>query len=81
VSQDTREEAPMSISVKLGDIHNIFHRIVTAAEHPHLSIPKIEAGITRKLYHKLIDRSLMLVSVVLGAAVVVGVGAARKNVS
>ncbi|PNX90933.1 mitochondrial rho GTPase 1-like protein, partial [Trifolium pratense] len=62
VSQDTREEAPMPISVKLGDIHNIFHRIVTAAEHPHLSIPKIEAGITRKLYHKLIDRSLMLVS-------------------
>ncbi|CAJ2647553.1 unnamed protein product [Trifolium pratense] len=42
VSQDTRVEAPVPISVQLGDPNNIFHRIVTAAEHPHLNIPKTE---------------------------------------
>ncbi|MCH87962.1 mitochondrial-like Rho GTPase 1-like [Trifolium medium] len=79
VSQDMEVEAHMPISVKLGDCDNIFRGIVTAAEHPHLSIPKIESGKTRKLHHKLIDGSLMFVSVVLGVAVMVGV--ARKNAS
>jgi len=58
-------EAPMPISVKLGDSNNIFRHIVTAAEHPHLSIPKTEGRKTRKQNHGLIDRSLMLVSGIL----------------
>lgn len=55
-------EAPIPISVKLGDFSSIFRRIVTAAEHPHLSIPETEAGRSRKQYHRLINRSLMVVS-------------------
>lgn len=55
-------EAPIPISVKLGDFNSLFRRIVTAAEHPHLSIPETEAGRTRKHYHRLLNRSLMVVS-------------------
>ncbi|KAI9186941.1 hypothetical protein LWI28_022501 [Acer negundo] len=85
VSQDMGIEAPIPISSKLGDFNNIFRRIVSAAEHPHLSIPETEAGKSRKQYHRLINRSLMVVSV--GAAVaIVGLAAyrvyaARKNTS
>ncbi|XP_027107670.1 mitochondrial Rho GTPase 1 [Coffea arabica] len=85
VSQDLGIEAPIPISTKLGDLSNIFLRIVNAAEHPHLSIPETEAGKSRKHYHRLISRSLMFVSV--GAAVaVVGLAAyrvyaARRNSS
>lgn len=55
-------EAPIPISVKLGDFNNMFRRIVTAAEQPHLSIPETDAGRSRKQYHRLINRSLMCVS-------------------
>jgi hypothetical protein len=55
-------EAPIPISTKLGDLNNIFRRIVSAAEHPHLSIPETEAGRSRKQYHRLINRSLMVFS-------------------
>ncbi|KAI9098942.1 hypothetical protein K1719_024709 [Acacia pycnantha] len=85
VSQDMGVEAPIPISVKLGDFNNVFRRIVTAAEQPHLSIPETDAGRSRKQYHRLMNRSLMCVSV--GAAViVVGLAAyrvysARKNAS
>ncbi|PIN13779.1 putative Ras related/Rac-GTP binding protein [Handroanthus impetiginosus] len=85
VSQDMGIEAPIPLSAKLGDFSNIFPRIVRAAEHPHLSIPETSAGKSRKHYHRLINRSLVFVSV--GAAVaVVGfaayrVYAARKNSS
>ncbi|GAY60093.1 mitochondrial Rho GTPase 1 [Citrus sinensis] len=85
VSQDMGIEAPIPVSSKLGDFNIIFRRIVQAAEHPHLSIPETEAGRTRKQYHRLINRSLMIVSV--GAAVtIVGLAAyrvylARKNSS
>ncbi|KAL5786601.1 hypothetical protein ACOSQ2_008993 [Xanthoceras sorbifolium] len=85
VSQDMGIEAPIPISSRLGDFNNIFRRIVSAAEHPHLSIPETEAGKSRKQYHRLINRSLMVVSV--GAAVaIVGLAAyrvyaARKNTS
>ncbi|RHN64485.1 hypothetical protein MtrunA17_Chr4g0069591 [Medicago truncatula] len=37
----------------LGNLNSLFHRIVTAAEHPHLSIPKTEVGKNRKQYHRL----------------------------
>ncbi|CAL5330258.1 unnamed protein product [Camellia sinensis] len=85
VSQDMGIDAPIPLSTKLEDFNNVFRRIVTAAERPHLSIPETEAGRSRKQYHKLINRSLMFVSV--GAAVaVVGLAAyrvyaARKNAS
>ncbi|KAG5232483.1 mitochondrial Rho GTPase [Salix suchowensis] len=85
VSQDMGIEAPVPISSKMGDTNNVFRRIVTAAEHPHLSIPETEAGRSRKQYNRLVNRSLMFVSV--GAAVaIVGLAAyrvyaARKNSS
>ncbi|XP_012444158.1 mitochondrial Rho GTPase 1 isoform X1 [Gossypium raimondii] len=62
VSQDMGIEAPIPISSKLSDFNNIFRRIVNAAEHPHLSIPETEAGRSRKQYHRLINRSLIVVS-------------------
>lgn len=55
-------EAPIPMSIKLGDFNNVFRKIVSAAEHPHLSIPETEAGRTRKHYNRLINRSLMFVS-------------------
>jgi hypothetical protein len=58
-------ESPMLISVKLGDFNNIFRQIVTAAEHPHLSIPKNEAGKTHKQYMGV--EALVPISVKLGA--------------
>ncbi|KAK6915568.1 Mitochondrial Rho GTPase 1/3, EF hand associated, type-1 [Dillenia turbinata] len=85
VSQDMGIEAPIPISSKLGDFDNVFRRIISAAEHPHLSIPETEAGRSRKQYNRLVNRSLMFVSV--GAAVaIVGLAAyrvyaARKNSS
>ncbi|KAL6513908.1 Mitochondrial Rho GTPase 1 [Orobanche hederae] len=76
VSQDMGIEAPIPLSTKLGEFSNIFHRIVRAAEHPHLSIPETSAGKSRKQYHRLINRSLVFISV--GAAVaVVGMAAYR----
>ncbi|KAF7143324.1 hypothetical protein RHSIM_Rhsim05G0141900 [Rhododendron simsii] len=85
VSQDMGIEAPIPVSNRLRDFNNVFLRIVSAAEHPHLSIPETEAGKSRKQYHRLVNRSLMFVSV--GAAVaIVGLAAyrvyaARKNAS
>ncbi|KAL0364002.1 UNVERIFIED_CONTAM: Mitochondrial Rho GTPase 1 [Sesamum angustifolium] len=76
VSQDMGIEAPIPLSTKLGDFSNIFQRIVRAAEHPHLSIPETSAGKSRKQYHRLINRSLVFISV--GAAVaIVGLAAYR----
>ncbi|WOH11568.1 hypothetical protein DCAR_0831057 [Daucus carota subsp. sativus] len=76
VSQNMGIDAPIPISTKLGDFNNVFRRIIVAAEHPHLSIPETEAGKTRKQYHRLINRSVVFVSV--GAAVtIVGLAAYR----
>lgn len=55
-------EAPIPVSNRLRDFNNVFLRIVSAAEHPHLSIPETEAGKSRKQYHRLVNRSLMCVS-------------------
>nr|CAD1821942.1 unnamed protein product [Ananas comosus var. bracteatus] len=85
VSQDMGIETPIPVSMRLRDLNNVFQRIVNAAQHPHLSIPETEAGKNRKQYRRLVNRSLMFVSV--GAAVaVVGIAAyrvyaARKNTS
>ncbi|XP_059451846.1 mitochondrial Rho GTPase 1-like [Corylus avellana] len=77
VSQDMGIEAPIPISTKLGNLNNIFSRIVSAAEHPHLSIPKTESGRGRKQYHRLINRTLMVLSV--GAAVAIAGLLARNS--
>ena len=58
VAQDMGIEPPVSISSKLG-LNNLFHKIITAAQHPHLSIPETEAGKSRKHYNRLINRTLM----------------------
>jgi hypothetical protein len=55
-------EAPIPISTKSGDLNSIFLRIVSAAKHPHSSIPKTEAGRSRKQFQRLINRSLMVFS-------------------
>ncbi|KAG7968549.1 hypothetical protein I3843_08G159900 [Carya illinoinensis] len=85
VSQDMGIEAPIPISVKLGDLNNVFRRIVSTAEHPHLSIPETEAGRSRKQYHRLLNRSLVFFSVGVAVAIVglaaYRVYAARKNAS
>ncbi|KAF3568461.1 hypothetical protein DY000_02011227 [Brassica cretica] len=85
VTQEMGIEPPVSISSKLGDFNNLFCKIVTAAQHPHLSIPETEAGKSRKHYNRLINRSLLSVSIG-AAAVVVGLAAyrvyaARKSAS
>ncbi|KAF3436305.1 hypothetical protein FNV43_RR23397 [Rhamnella rubrinervis] len=78
-------EAPIPLSVKLSDLNNVFGRIVTVAERPHISIPETESGRNRKHYRQLMNRSLMCVSV--GAATAaVGIAAyrvyaARRNSS
>jgi len=55
-------ETPIPVSMKLRDFNNLFRRIITAAQHPHLSIPETEAGRNRKQYRRLVNRSLMFVS-------------------
>lgn len=55
-------EAPIPISVMSGDLNDVFHQIVSAAEHPHLSIPVTEAGKRHKKFHRLIKGSLQFVS-------------------
>ncbi|XWS31589.1 hypothetical protein CRYUN_Cryun23aG0089200 [Craigia yunnanensis] len=83
VTQQLGMEAPIPVGVKFRDSKNVFSRIISAAEHPHMSIPETEKGKKRKRYRRLVNSSLMFVSV--GAAVaVVGLAAyrayaARKN--
>ncbi|OAY49770.2 hypothetical protein MANES_05G075900v8 [Manihot esculenta] len=85
VCEELGIEAPIPVSVKLGETNNVFCRILSAAERPHLSIPETEAGRRRKYFRQLVNHSLLFVSV--GAAfTVVGVAAfraynARKNSS
>lgn len=55
-------EAPIPISMKLGNPNDLFCRIIDAAQHPHLCIPVTEAGKNRKHYRQLVKRSLIFVS-------------------
>ncbi|KAB1206389.1 Mitochondrial Rho GTPase 2 [Morella rubra] len=76
VSQKLGIEAPIPLSTKSSDHNNILRRIVSAAEHPHLSIPETETGRNCKQYQQLVNRSLIFISI--GAAVtVVGLAAYR----
>ncbi|WZZ12180.1 hypothetical protein YC2023_105269 [Brassica napus] len=74
VTQEMGIEPHVSISSKLEDFNNLFRKIITAAQHPHLSIPETEAGKSRKHYNRKINRFLMVVSIV-AAVVVVGLAA------
>ena len=58
VCTDMGLEATISVSIKLGDIGNLFRKIVGAAEHPHLSIPETETGRKHKYYRRIIQQSL-----------------------
>lgn len=60
VCTDMGVEAPISVSMKLGDIGNLFRRVVDASQRPHLSIPETEAGRSHKHYRQLVNRSLTL---------------------
>ncbi|KAF6162811.1 hypothetical protein GIB67_029080 [Kingdonia uniflora] len=83
VSQDMGIEAPIPVSMKLGDLNNVFCRIISSAEHPHLSIPETEAGRNRKQSRQLVKNSLMFISVAAAVGVVglaaYRVYAARRN--
>jgi Ras family protein T1 len=48
--------------MKLGDSSNVYNKIVSAAEHPHLSIPETEIGKKRKQYNRLVQNSLIFAS-------------------
>lgn len=65
ICQNFGIDAPIHISVKERDLNNIFNRIVTAAEHPHLSVPETEVGRSQKRYRHLVNRSLMFTSGIL----------------
>ncbi|KEH23750.1 putative small GTPase superfamily, EF-hand domain pair [Medicago truncatula] len=69
-------EAPIHVSMKLGDSNNVYNKIVSAAEHPHLSIPETEIGKKRKQYNRLVQNSLIFASVGTAMAVV-GLAACR----
>ncbi|KAF7818316.1 mitochondrial Rho GTPase 2-like isoform X1 [Senna tora] len=76
VTEELGIEAPIHVSLKLGDSSNVYDKIISAAEHPHLSIPETEIGKKRKLYHQFLHHSLIFASV--GAAMtVVGLAAFR----
>lgn len=55
-------DAPIHVSVKEGDMNNLFYRIVNAAEQPHVGVPETEIGKYKKRNRQLVNRSLMFVS-------------------
>lgn len=85
ICQDMGIDAPIHVSVKEGDLNNVFRRIVSAAEHPHLGVPETEVGRKQKRFYQILNRSLMSLSVA-AAFTVVGLSAyksyaTRKNTS
>ncbi|BFG43174.1 hypothetical protein CerSpe_294480 [Prunus speciosa] len=85
ISQELGIEAPVRVSMKLNTMNDVFNRILSVAEHPHLSIPETETRKNRKKYLQVVNRSLMCVSVG-AAAAFVGLAAyrvylARRNTS
>ncbi|XP_020541243.1 mitochondrial Rho GTPase 2 isoform X2 [Jatropha curcas] len=61
VCQDLGIEAPIAVSMKLGETNNVFCRILSAAERPHLNIPETEAGRKRKYFRQLFSHSLLFI--------------------
>lgn len=68
-------ETAIPVSMKLRDLNNVFHRIVSAAQKPHLGIPRIEAQRNYRLYFQQFSRPLVLISV--GTVVAVGLTASH----
>ena len=54
--------APISVSVKDGDMNNLFYRIVNAAEQPHIGVPETEIGKYKKRHRQILNHSLVFVS-------------------
>lgn len=54
--------APISVSVKDGDMNNLFYRIVNAAEQPHVGVPETEIGKYKKRNRQIVNNSLVFVS-------------------
>ncbi|XP_010425682.1 PREDICTED: mitochondrial Rho GTPase 3 [Camelina sativa] len=75
VTQDIGIDAPIPISSKLGDFDNLFRKILTAAEHPHLNIPEIESK-KKKSRKLIINKSLLAVSIGT-AALIAGIASFR----
>lgn len=55
-------DAPIPVSLKDADLNNVFSRIVSAAEHPHLYVPETDVGRSKKRYRQLMNRALMCLS-------------------
>ncbi len=51
-------EAPVPVSMKLGDLGNLFRRIVNAAQRPHMSIPETKLGRQNKINRLFLQRSI-----------------------
>lgn len=85
ICQDMGIHAPISVSVKDGDMNNLFYRIVNAAEQPHVGVPETEIGKYKKRNRQLVNNSLVFVSVSAAVTVVALAAyrayAARKNAS
>ena len=62
VCEEMGIESPIPVSVKAGDLNNLFSRILRAAEHPHISIPETETGRKHKQFRHLVNNSLMFFS-------------------
>ncbi|KAL6564345.1 Mitochondrial Rho GTPase 1 [Orobanche minor] len=78
-------DAPFPVSAKDRDLNDVFSRIVSAAEHPHLSIPETDIGRCQKRNRQLVTHTITCLSVG-AAATFVGLAAyrayaARKNSS
>ncbi|KAL2323554.1 hypothetical protein Fmac_027933 [Flemingia macrophylla] len=71
VTQQLGMEAPIHVSMKLGDTSNVYNKIVNAAEHPHLSIPESEIARKKKQHNHLLHHSLTFALAGLGAAMAV----------
>ncbi|WOG83693.1 hypothetical protein DCAR_0102870 [Daucus carota subsp. sativus] len=85
ICQDMGIHAPISVSVKDGDMNNLFYRIVNAAEQPHIGVPETEIGKYKKRHRQILNHSLVFVSVSAAVTVVALAAyrayAARKNAS
>ncbi|XP_057424028.1 mitochondrial Rho GTPase 2-like [Lotus japonicus] len=74
VTQELGIEAPIHVSMKLGDSNSVYNKIVNAAEHPHLSIPETEAARKRNQFQQILIYGLVGV-----AMAIVGVTASRAR--
>lgn len=55
-------EGPITVSIKIGELNDVFCRIINAAERPHLGIPETEENRSTKQYRHLVNNSLIFLS-------------------